>query len=327
MMKRVLTGLQPSGNITVGNYLGSIKQMVGYQEQYDSFIFIADLHAITVPQDPEKLHNNTRELVALYVASGIDPKKNTIYIQSENIYHTALSWILECHTPYGELGRMTQFKDKRKRNENFSAGLLTYPVLMAADIILYDADYVPVGADQTQHVEFARDIVKRFNSKYGEIFKVPEAFIPEEVARIMDLQDPMKKMSKSAMNTNGVIFMLDEESRIVKKIKQAVTDSVGVIEYKPEERPGISNLVSIYAGLSNLKVDEVVRKYNGVQYGVFKKELAELAVDVISPIQKRYYELINDPELDVILDEGKNKSIELAKSKYDEVKRKVGYYR
>lgn len=191
-MKRVLTGLQPSGNITIGNYLGSIKQMVGYQEQYDSFIFIADLHAITVPQDPEQLHKNTRELIALYIACGVDPKKNTIYIQSENIYHTALSWILECLTPYGELGRMTQFKDKRKRNENFSAGLLTYPVLMAADIILYDADYVPVGLDQTQHVEFARDIARRFNRKYGETFKIPEAFIPEDVAKIMDLQDPEK---------------------------------------------------------------------------------------------------------------------------------------
>lgn len=326
-MKRVLTGLQPSGNITIGNYLGSIKQMVGYQNQYDSFIFIADLHAITVPQDPEQLHQNTRELIALYIACGVDPKKNTIYIQSENIYHTALSWILECLTPYGELGRMTQFKDKRKRNENFSAGLLTYPVLMAADIILYDADYVPVGLDQTQHVEFARDIARRFNSKYGETFKIPEAFIPEDVAKIMDLQNPEKKMSKSSANSNGVLFLLDDEKSIQKKIRQAVTDSVGTIEFEPETRPGISNLISLYSGLASIGIEDVVKKYEGVQYGAFKKDLTDLALEVIMPIQEKYYELSNSEELDIFLDEGKERTLELARNKYELVKRKVGYYR
>lgn len=326
-MKRILTGLQPSGNITIGNYLGSIKQMVGYQGQYDSFMFIADLHAITVPQDPSQLHRNTRELITLYIACGVDPKKNTIYIQSENIYHTALSWILECLTPYGELGRMTQFKDKSKRNENFSAGLLTYPILMAADIILYDADYVPVGSDQTQHVEFARDVVRRFNNKYGETFKMPEAFIPESVARIMDLQNPTKKMSKSSLNSNGVLFLLDDEKSIVKKIRQAVTDSVGSIEFDPENRPGISNLISLYSGFANIKTEEVVKKYTNVQYGAFKKDLIDLALEVIRPIQKKYYELNNSTELDSFLDEGRERTLELAREKYEMVKRKVGYYR
>lgn len=326
-MKRVLTGLQPSGNITIGNYLGSIKQMVRYQEKYESFIFIADLHAITVPQDPEKLHINTRELVALYIACGIDPLKNTIYIQSENVYHTALSWILECLTPYGELGRMTQFKDKCKRNENFSAGLLTYPVLMASDIILYDADYIPVGADQTQHVEFARDVARRFNTRFGDTFKVPEAFIPSDVAKIMDLQDPTKKMSKSAVNPKGAIFMLDDEKTIVKKIKQAVTDSVGVVHFDPENRPGISNLISLYSGLADIGIEDVVKRFDGVQYGTFKSELADLAINTISPIQKRFYELVNSKTLDDFLNKGRNRTIEIAKEKYEIVKKKVGYYR
>lgn len=326
-MKRILTGLQPSGNITIGNYLGSIKQMVSYQNQYESFIFIADLHAITVPQEPEQLHKNTRELVALYVACGIDPSKNIIYIQSENVYHTALSWILECLTPYGELGRMTQFKDKRKRNENFSVGLLTYPVLMASDIILYDADYVPVGADQTQHVEFARNIVRRFNSRFGDTFKVPEILLSGDVAKIMDLQEPGKKMSKSATNPKGVIFMLDDEESIVKKIKQAMTDSIGTIQFDPEKRPGISNLISLYSGLADISIDDVVKQYEGVRYSVFKSELADLAIKTIGPIQKRFYELVDSKELDVFLDKGQNRTIELAKTKYEIVKKKVGYYR
>ena len=306
-MKRVLTGLQPSGNITIGNYLGSIKQMVEYQNKYDSFIFIADLHAITVPQNPELLHRNTRELIALYIACGVDPKKNTIYIQSENIYHTALSWILECLTPYGELGRMTQFKDKTSN--------------------LYDADYVPVGLDQTQHVEFARDIARRFNSKYGETFKIPEAFISEDVSKIMDLQNPVKKMSKSSSNFNGVIFLLDDEKNIIKKIKQAVTDSIGIIEFDPENRPGISNLISLYSGLANINIENVVKKYKDVQYGIFKKELIELAIEVIRPIQRKYYELNNNEELDLFLDEGKKRTLELARNKYEQVKKKVGFYR
>lgn len=326
-MKRVLTGLQPSGNITIGNYLGSINQMVKYQEKYDSFIFIADLHAITVPQIPEQLHNNTRELVALYIACGVNPEKNTIYIQSENMYHASLSWLLECMTPYGELGRMTQFKDKKERNESFSAGLLTYPVLMASDIVLYDADYVPVGVDQQQHVEFARDVARRFNNRFGETFVVPKALISNDVAKIMDLQEPVKKMSKSAENSNGVIFMLDDEKNIVKKIKSAVTDSIGTIEYEPENRPGISNLISIYAGFANIEIEDVVAKYRGVQYGVFKSELTDLVVDTIRPYQTRFRELINSKELDFYLDSGRDKTIEIARTKYEEVKKKVGFYR
>jgi tryptophanyl-tRNA synthetase len=326
-MERVLTGLQPSGNITIGNYLGSIKQMVGYQTRYDSFIFIADLHAITVPQDPESLHKNTRELVALYIACGVDPSKNTIYIQSENIYHAGLSWILECLTPYGELGRMHQFKEKSKRSGSFSAGLLTYPILMAADIILYDADFVPVGIDQKQHVELARDIVYRFNSRFGDTFKLPDALIPDDVAKVMDLQNPAKKMSKSADNPNGIIYMLDDEKSIVKKIKSAVTDSAGTIEFDPENRPGISNLISLYSGLANIGTGEVVRRFANVQYGAFKAELADLAIGIIRPMQSRFRELIDSAELDACLDEGKERTAEIARAKYELVKQKVGLYR
>ena len=216
-MERMLTGLQPTGSITLGNYIGSIKQMIEYQDKYDSYIFIADMHAITVPQDPEKLASNIKNLIAIYLACGLDPKKNTIFLQSDNIYHANVSWILECLTPYGELGRMTQFKDKSRKHQNFSAGLLTYPVLMASDILIYDADFVPTGQDQKQHVELARNIAERVNKKYNKnIFKIPNPLIPTEGAKIMDLVDPTKKMSKSEENPKGVIYLLDEE-KVIRK--------------------------------------------------------------------------------------------------------------
>ena len=327
-MKRFLTGLQPTGCLTLGNYIGAIKQMVKYQEEYDSFIFIADMHAITIPKDPEKLKNDIRDLIAIYLACGIDPKKNTIFIQSENIYHANVSWILECNTPYGQLGRMTQFKDKSQKHENFMAGLLTYPILMAADILIYDTDCVPVGKDQKQHVELARDIAESFNKRYNtNFFKLPEPLIPEEGEKIADLLDPTKKMSKSAENQKGVIFLLDSEKDIRKKIMGATTDSEMSVKFDRENKPGISNLITIYHELSGLSINEIEEKFKDSNYGTFKTAVADCVVNALLPIQQRYNELINSQELNEILDAGRDKTTELAKIKYEELKRIVGLSR
>lgn len=327
-MKRFLTGLQPTGCLTLGNYIGAIKQMVKYQEEYDSFIFIADMHAITIPKDPEKLKKDVRDLVAIYLACGIDPKKNTIFIQSENIYHANVSWILECNTPYGQLGRMTQFKDKSQKHENFMAGLLTYPILMAADILIYDTDCVPVGKDQKQHVELARDIAESFNKRFNtDFFKIPEPLIPEEGAKIGDLLDPTKKMSKSAENPKGVILLLDSEKDIRKKIMGATTDSEMSVRYDPENKPGISNLITIYHELSGLSVKEIEEKFKDSNYGTFKTAVADCVVEALNPIRERYEELINSKELDEILDAGRDKTTEIAKKKYEELKEIVGLKR
>lgn len=321
---RILTGLQPSGGLTLGNYIGAIKQMVKYQDEYESFIFVADLHAITVPQNPEELRKNIKSLIAIYLASGLDKDKNTIFIQSENIYHSNMSWLLECLTPYGELGRMTQFKDKSLKHQNFGAGLLTYPVLMASDILLYDADFVPTGIDQKQHVELARNIAERVNKKYGDIFKLPEPLIPKDGAKICDLQDPTKKMSKSSENPKGVIYLLDTEDAIRKKIMSAVTDSDNEIKYDPDTKPGISNLINIYTSLSGMKIEEVVDKFKDSNYGTFKGAVADLVVETLIPIQERYQEIINSSELDKILDEGRDKTVEIARRKYLELRDKMG---
>jgi len=326
-MKRVLTGLQPSGSLTLGNYIGAIKQMLKYQEEYESFIFVADMHAITVPQDPIKLRENIRSLLAIYLASGVDPKKNTIFLQSENVYHANVSWILECLTPYGELGRMTQFKDKKEKNVNFSAGLLTYPVLMASDILLYDIDYVPVGRDQKQHVELARNIAERVNKKYGEIFKVPEPLIPTDGAKIADLVNPTHKMSKSSENPKGVIYILDDEKSIRKKIMGATTDSETRVVYDPVNKPGISNLINIYTSLSDLSIKDIEEKYKDANYGTFKSDVADLVVSVLIPIGERYYKLLENNEIDKILDEGLEKTLKLSKVKYELLKEKVGLHR
>ena len=323
-MKRILTGLQPTGVITLGNYIGAIKQMTKLQDKYDSIIFIADMHAITIPQDKEELPNKIKSLVALYLACGIDPAKNTIFIQSENIYHANVSWLLECNTYYGELSRMTQFKDKSMKNQNFTSGLLTYPVLMAADILIYDTDYVPVGIDQKQHVELARDIAIRFNKKYEDTFKVPEPMINDIGTKIMDLQEPTKKMSKSSENQKGVIRLLDDEATIRKKIMSATTDSDTRIIYDKENKPGISNLINIYASLSNLSIKEVEDKFENYNYGNFKKEVADLVVEELTKIQDRYNNIINSDELNKILDEGRNKTSQIAKEKYELLKSKIG---
>lgn len=327
MKKRMLTGLQPTGVITLGNYVGAIKQMVKYQDEYDSYLFVADMHAITIPQDPKELSKNIRSLIALYLACGIDPKKNIIYIQSENIYHANISWMLECNTYYGELSRMTQFKDKSKKNINFTSGLLTYPVLMAADILAYDADIVPTGIDQKQHVELARDIALHFNKKYGETFKLPEPFIKSEVTKIMDLQDPTKKMSKSSSNQKGVIRLLDDLNDIRKKIMSAVTDSESKVYYDQTNKPGISNLMNIYSCFSNLSLKEIEEKYENANYGVFKKDLADLVINEISKIQNNYNEIINSKSLDQILDNGKEITNKIAKEKYELMKEKMGLHR
>ena len=324
MKKRALTGLQPTGVITLGNYIGAIKQMVDYQDDYESYIFIADMHAITVNQDPVELRNNIKSLVALYIACGLDPEKNIIYIQSENPYVANISWMLECNTYYGELSRMTQFKDKSKKNANFTSGLLTYPVLMAADILSMNADYVPVGIDQKQHVELARDIAIRFNNKYGEFFKVPEPIIRKSGTKIMDLQTPDKKMSKSSENQKGVIRLLDDLNVVRKKIMSATTDSEMLVKFDPENKPGISNLINIYSSLTNKSIEEIENEFKDSNYGNFKTKVADVVVETLSNIQNRYNDIINSTYLDEILDKGIEKNIEISSEFYKKMKKIIG---
>ena len=322
--KKILTGLQPTGSITLGNYIGAIKQVVKYQEMYDSHIFIADLHAITIPQDPVQLKENIRSLLNIYVACGIDPNKNKIFVQSDNEYHCNISWLLECNTYYGELSRMTQFKDKSKKNQNFTSGLLTYPVLMAADILTYDVDYVPVGGDQKQHVELARDIAERFNNKFGETFKIPEPLISKEGTIIMDLQDPTKKMSKSAENKKGVILLLDDVEVIRKKIMSATTDSEMSVKYDPENKPGISNLLNIYISLTGKSIEEAEAQFANSNYGEFKKEVANVVIEEVSKIQVKYNELVQTNAIEEILNNGRDYVVPIAKEKYEIMKQKMG---
>ena len=320
----MLTGLQPTGVITLGNYIGAIKQMVKYQDEYESYIFIADLHSITAFQDPKELHNNIRSLVALYLACGIDPYKNVIFVQSENEYHANISWLLECNTYFGELSRMTQFKDKSKKNANFSAGLFTYPVLMASDILAYDVDYVPVGIDQKQHVEIARDIAIRFNKKFGDTFKVPDVMISDSGTKIMDLVDPLKKMSKSSENPKGVIRLLDDISSIRKKIMSATTDSEMSVKFDMENKPGISNLINIYSAITGKSIKEIEDEFKNSNYGSFKSKVSDAICEEVSEIQERYNEIIESDELDEILDRGISKTREIAKVKYELMKDRMG---
>ena len=327
MKKTILTGLKPTGSLTLGNYIGSISQMVRMQEEYKSYLFVADMHAITVPNDKEMLHKNIRDFMALYLACGIDPSKNVIYIQSDIEYIPSISWLLECNTYYGELSRMIQFKEKSKQNANFSVGLLTYPVLMATDILVVDADYVPVGIDQKQHVELTRDIAIRFNNKYGETFKIPQPLVTEVGTKIMDLVDPTKKMSKTEENPKGVIGLLDAPEVARKKIMGATTDSEMVVKYDAENKPGISNLINIYAALTGLTIKEVEDRFAGSNYGEFKKSVADVVCALLEKIQARYKELIASDELDAILEKGVNEVRELAKNKFEEMRKKIGIYR
>lgn len=325
-MKRLLTGLQPTGVITLGNYIGSIKQMVKEQGKYESFIFVADMHAITVPNSNLNLKENTRSLIALYLACGIDPKKNTIFVQSQNEYHANLSWVLECNSYFGELSRMHQFKEKSKNKENFTAGLFTYPVLMVSDILIYDTDYVPVGIDQKQHVELARDIAIRFNNKYGDTFKVPEPVISSTGTKIMDLITPTKKMSKSSENQNGVIRLLDDPEIIRKKIMKATTDSESIVRFDEENKPGISNLINIYSAFTNKSIDEIENEFKDANYGTFKKCVCDVVIEELSKIREKYFEYLNSDIIDKILEEGRQKSRTYAKAKYEAVKNKIGFY-
>lgn len=326
-MKKILTGLKPTGELTLGNYIGAIKQMKQLQDNYESYLFVADLHALTVPQDPKELKRRIKDFLALYIACGIDPKKNMIYLQSENEFIPAISWLLECTTYHGEATRMIQFKEKSKQHKNFSVGLLTYPILMAADILYADIDLVPVGIDQKQHVELARDIAIRFNKMYGDIFVVPEPLISETGTKIKDLKNPTKKMSKSEENPNGVILLLDDEKKIRKKIMGATTDSDMSVHFDEENKPGISNLMNIYSALTDCSIEDIEKEFEGANYGTFKKKVADVVVDVLTKIQARYQELLTSDELDQILNEGITKSRELAKKKYQDMTKLMGLER
>jgi len=327
MKKTLLTGLQPTGNLTLGNYIGAVKQMVDNQDNYNSYLFVADMHAITVPVDSDVLHKNIRNFLALYIACGVDPKKNVIYMQSEIEYIPCISWLLECNTYYGELSRMVQFKEKSKKNANFSSGLLTYPVLMASDILVVDADYVPVGIDQKQHVELARDIAIRFNKKYGDTFNVPDVLITNVGTKIMDLVDPTKKMSKSSDNPKGVIGLLDDVNVARKKIMGATTDSEMNVRFDPDNKPGISNLINIYASLSGMSISQIEEKFANSNYGEFKRCVADVVCEFLTSVQEKYNDIISSGMLDEILNDGANKVRELSKKKFEDMKVKIGLYR
>lgn len=327
-MKTIFSGIQPSGILTLGNYLGAMKHFVPLQEEFNCYYCIVDQHAITVPQDPAVLKQNIRRLAALYLAVGLDPNKVTLFIQSEVPAHAKLGWIMLCTSYLGELERMTQFKDKSDgRGESIPGGLLAYPPLMAADILLYDTDFVPVGEDQKQHLELTRDLANRFNSRYGEIFKVPDIRLPETGARIMSLQDGTKKMSKSDANQGGFISMLDDPDTITKKIKRAQTDSDSQVRYDKDEKPAVSNLMTIYSLCSGKSLEEIQAMYEGKGYGAFKTDLAEVVVETLRPIQGRYEQLFHTSELDDILTAGAQKANEAANRMLHKVELAMGMAR
>ncbi len=324
--KVVFSGIQPSGSLTIGNYIGALKNFAKLQDEYDCFYCIVDLHAITVPQVPKDLRRRTLEVLALYMACGIDPEKSSIFIQSHVPAHTELSWVLDSITYMGQLNRMTQFKEKSKKSdENLNAGLYTYPVLMASDILLYQTDFVPVGDDQKQHLELARDLALRFNNKYSETFKVPEPLIQKFGARIMSIQNPESKMSKSDSDENAYILLLDDKDTIRRKIKRAVTDSLGVVNYS-DEQPGLKNLINIYSAFSKEDIDTIVSRYEGKGYGKFKEDLAEVVVEGLAPIQNKYEELINNKEyLEKVYKDGAQKAEYNAMKTLRKVYKKVGF--
>lgn len=324
--KIILSGIQSTGKLTLGNYLGAINNWVQMQEEYDCYYMIANLHSLTIRNDPETLRNNTLKVLAMYVAAGLDPEKNTIFIQSQVKEHAELGWILDCYTYMGELSRMTQFKDKAaKHADNINAGLFTYPALMAADILLYQANLVPVGQDQQQHLEITRDIAERFNKLYGKTFTIPEGYYGKASAKIMGLQDPTAKMSKSATNPNDVILLEDEPDVIIKKFKKAVTDSENKVRFDPENKPGVSNLMQIYSSITGLKMEEIEKEFENSGYGNFKTKVAETVVAKLEPIQRKYKELLENKEyLEKIYTEGANRARKLASKTLDEVKERIG---
>lgn len=323
-MKRLLSGIKPTGDLTIGNYIGALKNFSNMQKDYETFIFVADLHALTIQNNPIELKNKIKNILGIYLACGLDPKYTTLFIQSENMYHANLGWIFECNTYMGEASRMTQYKEKKKENENVSVGLFTYPMLMAADILIYDADVVPVGIDQKQHVELARNIAERFNNRYGDTFKVPEPVINKEGAKIYDLQNPTKKMSKSDDNDKGVILLLEDPEIARKKIMSAVTDSDMEVRYDPENKPGISNLLVIYSSLKDISISDAEKEFNGKNYGEFKRGVADCVVDFLTDLQAKYKKIMDSDMIDKILDESNEKVRKIAEEKVRIVFDKVG---
>lgn len=324
-MERMLSAIKPTGQLTLGNYIGALRNFVRYQDDYELYVFIANLHCITVYQKPEELKKNLKDAVALYLAAGLDPKKCTLFLQTDVKAHAELGYIMACNTYLGELNRMTQFKDKQQKGETgLSAGLYTYPCLMAADILLYDANYVPVGEDQKQHVELTRDLAERFNNRYGETFVVPSPLTPKVGKRIMSLNDPSKKMSKSENNDKGCIYLLDDLNVVRKKIMSSVTDSYGELSLDKEKQPGLYNLFEIYAALSDMPKEELLEKHKGQGYGEFKKAVSECVVNELSKIQERYKKIIASDQIEEILNEGALKAQRIADRKLEKVERKIG---
>jgi len=324
--KRIFSGVQPSGNLTIGNYLGAIKNWIPMQDEFECLYCVVDLHTLTVRQKPADLRQRSLNLLALYMACGLDPQKSILFLQSHVSAHAELAWILNCYTYMGELNRMTQFKDKSlKYGDNINAGLLTYPVLMAADILLYQAELVPIGQDQKQHLEITRDIAERFNNIYGETFTIPEAYIPKIGAKIMSLQEPEKKMSKSDENENAYVFILDSEDAILRKFKRAVTDSEREIRYDEVNKPGVSNLISIYSGITNKSFNDIEKEFGGRSYGDLKETVGQAVAEMLKPIQLKYNEFSSNKDyLNSILKENSEKAAYMARKTLSKVYRKIG---
>ena len=324
--KIVFSGVQPSGNLTIGNYLGAIKNFSRFSEDYKTFYCVVDLHAITVRQIPAELRKRTYETLALYMACGLDPQKNTLFVQSHVPQHAELGWILDCYTMFGELSRMTQFKDKSAKNaQNINAGLFTYPALMAADILLYQTDIVPVGIDQKQHLELARDVASRFNLIYSDTFKIPEGYIPTDTMKIMSLQEPTAKMSKSDPNENAVVHILDSKDDIMRKFKRAVTDSETCVRYS-EDKPGVSNLMTIYHAFTGKSFDEIEREFDGKGYGDFKMAVGEACADGLKGVRDEFAKLIADKaHLEAVMKTGAEEAYGYARRTMSKVRRKIGF--
>ncbi|HET6785951.1 MAG TPA: tryptophan--tRNA ligase [Erysipelotrichaceae bacterium] len=324
-MKRMLSGIKPSGQLTLGNYIGALKEFVKYQDEYEMYVFIANLHTLTVYQDPESLRKNLRDTVLLYLACGLDPEKTHIFMQSDIMEQAQLGFILACNTYMGELNRMTQYKDKQLKGEDsLSSGFYVYPTLMAADILAYQPDYVPVGDDQKQHVELTRDVAMRFNNRYGETFKVPAPLIPKQGARIMSLSDPTKKMSKSDESDKGCIYLLDKPEVARKKVMSAVTDSLGIIQFNPSEQPGVSNLLTIHSALSGISISDLVKSFEGQGYGTLKKAVAHEVEQLLINLQAKFNDLLNQDILSMVLKSGKEQATPVAHQTLIDVQTKVG---
>ena len=324
--KRILSGIQPTGTFTLGNYIGAVRNWAKLQDEFDCLYMVADLHALTVRQVPAELRRHTREAAAMLLAAGIDPKQSLLFVQSHVPAHTQLNWILCCNAQFGELSRMTQFKDKSaKHPDNVNGGLFTYPALMAADILIYNADLVPVGQDQTQHLELARNVAQRFNNAYSPTFTLPEGYVTKEGAKIMSLAEPTRKMSKSDTNQNSFVLMTDDKDAILRKFKRAVTDSEGVVRYDPAEKPGVSNLMCIYNVFTGKSLDEIAAEFSGKGYGDFKQAVGEAVADALAPIQGEYSRILADTAyVDGVLKEGAQGASRLADRMVQKVYKKVG---